>query len=63
MIGSAEDAVRAQQELEHRGWHARAIRPPTVPEGQCRLRLVMRSELSELQVEMLAMELVEVCGG
>ncbi len=63
MIGGAEEAVRVQQELQHRGWHARAIRPPTVPDGQCRLRLVMRSELSELQVEMLAMELVEVCGG
>ena len=42
ILGSDELAMDYQKRLEARGLLAVAIRPPTVPEGQSRLRLVIR---------------------
>jgi 8-amino-7-oxononanoate synthase len=39
MVGGAEEAVALCERALERGVFAQAIRPPTVPEGTCRLRL------------------------
>ena len=45
LVGSDERALALQQQLEAAGLLAVAIRPPTVPEGTARLRLVLRADL------------------
>ncbi len=60
LIGDEERTLAIAQALTRRGWQVRAIRPPTVPAGQCRLRLVMRAVLSPPDVGRLASDLLEV---
>ena len=45
LVGSDTRALELQAQLEAAGLLAVAIRPPTVPEGQARLRLVLRRDL------------------
>ena len=45
LVGSDGRALELQERLEDAGLLAVAIRPPTVPEGQARLRLVLRRDL------------------
>ncbi|MEO1001882.1 MAG: aminotransferase class I/II-fold pyridoxal phosphate-dependent enzyme [Cyanobacteria bacterium J06638_7] len=45
LVGSDERALALQRRLEAAGLLAVAIRPPTVPEGGARLRLVLRADL------------------
>ena len=45
LIGGDQDALDLQQQLEQEGLLSVAIRPPTVPEGTARLRLVLRRDL------------------
>jgi len=52
-LGSDAAALAAQQRLETAGLLALAIRPPTVPEGTSRLRLVLRSGLPAGTLEKL----------
>ena len=47
MIGSDQAALDRQQTLEAAGLLSIAIRPPTVPEGTARLRLVVRRLLPD----------------
>jgi 8-amino-7-oxononanoate synthase len=47
MLGSNERAVAVAEELQREGFDARAIRPPTVPEGTARLRISVNVNLSE----------------
>jgi len=54
VLGSPEQAVRCAEELRKVGILAQAIRPPTVPVGQSRLRLVLRAGMSEQQLQRLA---------
>ena len=44
-VGTDARALALQQQLEQAGLLSVAIRPPTVPEGQARLRLVLRHDL------------------
>ena len=53
VIGADSAALEAQAELEQAGLLAVAIRPPTVPEGTARLRLVLRRDLPEKTLERL----------
>lgn len=53
-VGSPERATRLQSELQAAGWDARAIRPPTVPQGTSRVRLVLHAALEDAQVDQLA---------
>jgi 8-amino-7-oxononanoate synthase len=45
LVGADARALALQQQLEQAGLLSVAIRPPTVPEGQARLRLVLRHDL------------------
>ena len=45
LVGSDSRALALQHQLETAGLLAVAIRPPTVPEGSARLRLVVRADL------------------
>jgi len=59
-VGSASRAVALSDQLACRGWDIRAIRPPTVPEGSSRLRMVLRADLELSQVEQVAHDLLEL---
>ena len=45
LIGADDQALQQQQQLEAAGLLSVAIRPPTVPPGTARLRLVLRQDL------------------
>ena len=53
LIGEDADALACQAALEEGGLLSVAIRPPTVPEGTARLRLVLRRDLPDETVEQL----------
>jgi 8-amino-7-oxononanoate synthase len=44
-VGESRRALALQHQLEQAGLLAVAIRPPSVPEGSARLRLVLRHNL------------------
>lgn len=60
LIGKAEKALKMSEDLFEQGIYAPAIRPPTVPEGTCRLRLtVMAAHTKEdLDIALMAFEKV-----
>tara|TARA_Y100001968_G_scaffold44014_3_gene34099 strand:+ start:1794 stop:2936 length:1143 start_codon:yes stop_codon:yes gene_type:complete len=45
LVGSDTKAIKYQKQLESNGLLSMAIRPPTVPEGKSRLRLVVQNNL------------------
>ncbi len=47
LIGSDQQALNHQKQLEKKGLLSMAIRPPTVPEGTSRLRIVLRRNLPQ----------------
>jgi adenosylmethionine-8-amino-7-oxononanoate aminotransferase len=51
MVGDNAASVRLADAVQQRGVFARAIRPPTVPEGTARLRLTPMATHSEEQIE------------
>ena len=53
ILGSDAAALAGQAGLEDQGLLCIAIRPPTVPEGTARLRLVLRRDLPDETVEQL----------
>lgn len=59
LFGSDSQAVAASQALRDLGIHAPAIRPPTVPEGKCRLRLSITSAFNSDDMARLIAALVE----
>ena len=57
VIGSADAAVAAAARLAEQGFDVRAVRPPTVPDGTSRLRIVAHGDHSDEQVAAL----IDVC--
>ncbi|MEB3262793.1 MAG: aminotransferase class I/II-fold pyridoxal phosphate-dependent enzyme [Synechococcus sp.] len=53
LVGENGHALALQEQLERHGLLSVAIRPPTVPEGQARLRLVLRHDLPAGSLERL----------
>ena len=51
MMGSAERTMQASRALLDQGIYARGIRPPTVPEGTARLRLVPIATHTDAEVD------------
>ncbi|MBM3990833.1 MAG: aminotransferase class I/II-fold pyridoxal phosphate-dependent enzyme, partial [Planctomycetes bacterium] len=57
VVCGAEAALTAARELRVRGLDVRAVRPPTVPEGSSRLRLVCHASNSDAELEALIVSL------
>jgi len=53
IIGDNAEALAAAEHLQGKGFAVRAIRPPTVPEGQARLRLSLTCDISSRDLERL----------
>ncbi len=53
MIGDAHEAVRLSKALERQGVLVTAIRPPTVPQGESRLRVTFSAAHTEEQLDQL----------
>ena len=62
LLGDAEAAVRASNELLERGFFVAAIRPPTVPAGTSRLRVTLSAAHRDADVESLVAALAELLG-
>jgi 8-amino-7-oxononanoate synthase len=61
VMGSADAALNAQQELLSAGFCVVAIRPPTVPNGSSRLRVTLSAAHSESHVDSLVDALGRIC--
>ena len=61
VLGTNAAALRAAQALEACGFLVGPIRPPTVPEGQARLRITLTTLHSEAQVDALVRTLARIC--
>ncbi|MGL5270228.1 MAG: aminotransferase class I/II-fold pyridoxal phosphate-dependent enzyme, partial [Selenomonadaceae bacterium] len=59
LSGSAERALAFSKRLEERGLLVSAIRPPTVPVGQSRLRLTVTDAHSEADLQRAAQIVIE----
>ncbi len=53
IAGPAEEAVRLSDALLASGFYAPAIRPPTVPEGECRVRLTVSAAHAPSEISAL----------
>lgn len=60
ILGAADAAVRAQNQLLESGFLVVAIRPPTVPAGTARLRITFSASHTEQQVDALVEALARI---
>jgi len=60
MLGSSEKAVRVSRELDALGFLISAIRPPTVPKDQARLRITLCAEHEQADLDRLLDALAKV---
>ncbi|MCW9048377.1 MAG: 8-amino-7-oxononanoate synthase [Gammaproteobacteria bacterium] len=58
IIGDAKTATNISQKMFEQGFHIAAIRPPTVPENTSRLRITLRADHSEQDIERLVESLI-----
>lgn len=63
ILGSEERALRVAHGLEEQGFLGVAVRPPTVPAGQARLRLAFSARHTEEEVAALARALGAIARG
>lgn len=59
-VGDEERALAYSKKLFERGFFVQAIRPPTVPDGQSRLRITLGTGHTPAQIQELARALVKV---
>ncbi len=62
VVGAEHTALALARLVEQAGFLAVAIRPPTVPPGGCRLRVVFHAHHTEAQMEGLAAAIIEGVG-
>ncbi len=53
IVGAAEEAVRLSDALSASGFYAPAIRPPSVPEGECRIRFTVSAAHAPSDIDAL----------
>lgn len=61
ILGNNEAALRVAEILRQNGFAAKAVRPPTVPEGTARIRLSLTSRITFEQIARLAEVIIEAC--
>lgn len=61
ILGSNEAALRVAEILRDNGFAAKAVRPPTVPEGTARIRVSLTSRITFEQINRLAEVIIEAC--
>ncbi len=61
ILGSNEAALRVAEILRDNGFAAKAVRPPTVPEGTARIRVSLTSRITFEQIHRLAEVIIEAC--
>jgi 8-amino-7-oxononanoate synthase len=59
LVGDSRRAMAVAEKVREQGYAVRAVRPPTVPEGSSRLRIVVHATHSEDQIHGLAAAVVE----
>ncbi len=59
-LGAADTVLQVSEALQQRGLLVGAIRPPTVPQGQARLRIALSAEHTDEQIDRLLQALSEV---
>ncbi len=59
IIGDSKKANDISQRLLTQGFHIAAIRPPTVPENTARLRITLRADHTEADIEQLIDEIIK----
>ena len=59
VIGDSAEAVRRAEEMQRHGFYVRAVRPPTVPERTARLRLSLRADLTDEEMERIIKEIAK----
>lgn len=57
IVGDAAKAIEVAEKLQKKGFDVRAVRPPTVPIGSSRLRIVIHANHKKKDLENLAHEL------
>ena len=60
IVGSEQTALQAAHAMEQAGFLTVAIRPPTVPPGSCRLRVVVHGFHTQAHIEALAKALTRL---
>ena len=60
MLGDSATAMEWSEKLKQRGFWVAAIRPPTVPQGQARLRVTLSAAHTQAQVEQLLRALNDI---
>jgi 8-amino-7-oxononanoate synthase len=58
ILGKNEDTLQAAAHLQKEGFAVRGIRPPTVPQGQARLRLSLTAKIPEEDLKRLVSSLM-----
>ncbi len=53
LVGDSQQAMRLSQQLKHTGIWVTAIRPPTVPQGQARLRITLSTSHTKEDLQCL----------
>lgn len=59
LIGDSARAVYRAEEMQRHGFYVRAVRPPTVPEGTARLRLSLRADITDEEMERIIEEVAK----
>lgn len=59
-LGADHHAVEVAEMLQAEGYHLRAVRPPTVPEGSARLRLVLHAYNLPQEIDALCQRLASL---
>jgi 7-keto-8-aminopelargonate synthetase-like enzyme len=60
VLGDARRTMLAAETLLEQGIYVRGIRPPTVPEGTCRLRLTVSAQHTPAQLDRALEVLIRV---
>jgi 8-amino-7-oxononanoate synthase len=63
LLGSPEAALAGASHLASRGILAPAIRPPTVPDGQSRVRISLTTSMRDEDIERIGQALLTLPGG